>query len=80
MSNAAPITTSGDVSGSTRNVSTAVLPRNRWRTRAMASSVPSTRAIAVETAAMLMLSFNASVSAGYLNGCAQLFRVKPCHE
>ena len=55
------------------------LPRNRWRTRAMATKVPNTRAIAVDTAATLRLSFSASARAGYLNGCAQLLRVKPCH-
>ncbi len=44
----------------------------------MATSVPSTSAIAVETAATLRLSFSASVSAGYLNGSAQFFSVKPC--
>ncbi len=42
VSSEAPITTSGAVSGSTRKVSTALLPRKRWRTRAIASSVPST--------------------------------------
>ena len=34
--------------------------------------------MAVETAAMLMLNFSALVSAGYLNGSAQLSSVKPC--
>ena len=55
-----------------------LLPRNRWRTRAIATRVPSTSAIAVETAATLRLSFSASVRAGYLNGFAQLSSVKPC--
>ena len=44
----------------------------------MATNVPSTNAIAVETAATLMLSISASVRAGYLNGSSQFFSVKPC--
>ena len=78
VSSEAPITTSGEVSGSTMKVSTAVRPRKRWRTRATATRVPSTRAIAVDTAATLRLSFRASVSAGYLNGSAQFSQVNPC--
>ena len=53
-------------------------PRQRCRTSAIATSVPRTSATAVDTAATLRLSLSASVSGGYLNGCAQLFSVKPC--
>ena len=73
------MTTSGAVSGSTRNMSTPPEPRNRWRTRAMATSVPSTTATAVDTAATFRLVSRASVSCGYLNGSAQLSSVKPFH-
>ena len=78
VSNDAPITTSGEVSGRIMKVSTAVRPRNRCRTRAMATNVPNTSAIAVDTAATFRLSLSALLSAGYLNGCAQFSSVKPC--
>ena len=72
------MTTSGAVSGNIRKVSTARCPRQRWRTSAMATRVPSTSAMAVDTAATLRLSSRASVSAGYLNGSAQFSNVNPC--
>jgi len=79
VSSEAPITTSGAVSDSTRNASTVPWPRNRRRTSASAASVPSTRAMAVETAATWRLVTSASVSWGYLNGSAQLANVNPFH-
>src|ERR671918_291799 len=51
VSSEAPITTSGAVSGNTRNVSTSLPPANRWRTSATATSVPSTTDTAVDSAA-----------------------------
>ena len=78
MSSEAPITTSGDVSGNTRNVSTSLPPANRWRTSATATSVPSTTDTAVDSAATWRLVSSASVSWGKRNGSAQA-SVKPCH-
>src|ERR1700682_4286167 len=48
---AMPITKPGSISGDTRKVEIASRPGKRPRTRAMAQSVPSTMATAVETAA-----------------------------
>ena len=62
VSSEAPITTSGAVSGSTRNVSTNLSPVNRWRTSATATSVPSTIETAVDSAATCRLVHRASVS------------------
>jgi hypothetical protein len=60
-------------------VSTAPEPRNRWRTSATATSVPSTTAHAVDTAATRRLVSRASVSCGYRNGSAQFSNVNPFH-
>ena len=77
VSSEEPSTTSGAVSGMTRNRLTPSLPRKRWRTSATATSVPSTVAMIVEMRATSRLTFNASASAGYLKGCFQASSEKP---
>jgi hypothetical protein len=71
VSNDAPITTSAAVSGNTRNVSSVSRPTNRWRTRAIATKLPSTTATIVDSVAISRLLAMALVNSGYRNGSVQ---------
>ena len=78
-SRAAPSTTSGVDIG--RKISRFVdaRPRNRNRTSAIATSVPSAVAISVETTPTCSELANASHTCGAPQGFCQFSSVKPCH-